>query len=125
MLGVGIDIVDIKRMRRVLSSNGGSFLNRVFTKREIANSKKFKNKAEYFSKLFAFKESFVKAKGCGFTSLARPGNIEVQLYNRLKSKSFFPKKMKAYFKNKKVNLIDVEYFKVEDNIVCKLIVDLK
>ena len=125
MLGVGIDIVNVKRMGRILNSNGSPFLSKVFTKSEILNSKRFKNKAEYFSKLFAFKESFVKAKGCGFTSSSRPNSIEIHLHNRSKLGISFPEEIEAYFKSRKINVIDVEYFKIENNIICKLIVDLE
>ena len=43
-----------------------TFINRVFSKSEIYQSKKNQNKSNYFSKRFAAKEAFMKALGTGF-----------------------------------------------------------
>lgn len=122
-LGIGIDIVDINRMRNVLKGNGEAFLNKVFTKYEILNSKELIDAAEYFSLLFAFKESFVKAKGSGFTSLTKPKYIEARLMLNKKLKSAALNNISMYFKNKKVNLISAKYFKFCNNVICELIID--
>jgi holo-[acyl-carrier protein] synthase len=123
MLGVGVDIVNIDRMRKILNRDNGSFLKRVFTRKEILNARKFEDEAEYFSKVFAFKESFAKAKGCGFRNVM-PNDIEVWLSGGLKSCISLSRKIKAYFKKKKITLIDIEYLKIENNIICRLIADL-
>lgn len=123
MLGIGIDIVDIDRMRNLLNGDDGSFLNKVFTKREIFNSRQFKDTAEYFSILFAFKESFVKAKGLGFTSFTKPKHIEARVINKKISKASILMSISVYFKNHRVNFVNVECFKFNNNIVCGLIVE--
>ncbi len=116
MIGVGIDIVDISRMNRIIKSGDGAFVNRVFTKKEILNSKRFLSKAEYFSMVFSFKESFVKAIGSGFTDLARPADIEVSVANILP-------KVKAYFKKKRIDIRRIDFLTIGDNIICSLIID--
>ena len=42
------------------------FINRIFTKSEIKQSLKIKNKVNFFAKRFAAKEAFVKSIGSGF-----------------------------------------------------------
>ena len=62
--GNGVDIVRNKRIEKSLKLIG--FVNRIFTKNEIVQSKKIKNKINFFAKRFAAKEAFVKAIGTGF-----------------------------------------------------------
>ena len=64
VIGTGVDIVENSRIKKSITNN--SFLNRVFTNKEILISKKIKNKASYFAKRFAAKEAFVKSLGTGF-----------------------------------------------------------
>ena len=62
--GVGVDIIDNKRIKKLISNK--QFISRVFSKKEISQSKKIKDKINYFSKRFAAKESLSKAIGTGF-----------------------------------------------------------
>ena len=64
IIGNGVDIVRNKRIEKSLKIDG--FKKRIFTKYEITNSKKIKNKINYFAKRFAAKEAFVKSIGTGF-----------------------------------------------------------
>ena len=63
-IGIGVDIVKNKRVQ--LSIKNKNFINRIFGKNEILISKKFRNKANFFSKRFAAKEALAKALGIGF-----------------------------------------------------------
>ena len=76
IIGNGIDIVDNKRIERFLKSN--NFINRIFTKNEILQSKKIKNKVNFFAKRFAAKEAFVKALGIGFRNNINFKDISVK-----------------------------------------------
>ena len=66
IIGIGVDIVENKRIQKLIKSK--QFIYRVFTEKEIKNSKKIKDKTNYFSKRFAAKESLSKAIGTGFRS---------------------------------------------------------
>ena len=59
--GIGADLVNSERVEKLLNKFGNKFLFRIFSKEEIKNSKKYYNKALYFSKRFAGKEAFWKA----------------------------------------------------------------
>ena len=68
ILGLGSDIIDIRRIERLLEKNGARFKNRVFTKSEqkkAASRKRAGAKAvaATYAKRFAAKEACVKALG--------------------------------------------------------------
>jgi len=64
IIGVGVDIVDNKRIKKSIRNK--QFISRIFSKKEINQSKKINDKINYFSKRFAAKESLSKAIGTGF-----------------------------------------------------------
>ena len=63
VIGNGVDIVENNRIAKFIKNS--SFINRIFTKNEIDQSKKSKNKVNFFAKRFAAKEALVKALGTG------------------------------------------------------------
>ena len=48
ILGIGVDIVDNKRLRKLIKDK--KFINRTFGKKEIELSKRFKDKVNYFAR---------------------------------------------------------------------------
>ena len=64
IIGLGVDIVDNKRIKKSIKNK--QFISRIFSKKEINQSRKIKDKTNYFSKRFAAKESLSKAIGTGF-----------------------------------------------------------
>ena len=64
IFGVGVDIIKNSRIKKLLKNK--TFIKRVFSKNEIKNSVKIKDKTSYFSKRFAAKEALMKAVGTGF-----------------------------------------------------------
>ena len=59
--GIGTDLINSERVEKLLTKFGNKFLFKIFSKKEINNSKTSFNKALYFSKRFAGKEAFWKA----------------------------------------------------------------
>ena len=66
IIGVGVDIVDNTRIKKSIKNK--NFISRIFSKKEINQSKKIKDKTNYYSKRFAAKESLSKAIGTGFSN---------------------------------------------------------
>ena len=64
IISIGVDIVDNIRIKNSIKNK--NFISRIFSKKEINQSKKIKNKTNYYSKRFAAKESLSKAIGTGF-----------------------------------------------------------
>ena len=66
ILGLGNDLVDIRRIERTLERFGMRFVERVFTEVEREKSERRKNRAASYAKRFAAKEACSKALGTGF-----------------------------------------------------------
>lgn len=66
ILGIGNDIVDIRRIERTLERFGERFTHRVFTEIERAKSDRRRQRAASYAKRFAAKEACSKALGTGF-----------------------------------------------------------
>ena len=75
--GIGVDLIDIRRMEGVIQRWGDRFIQRVFTpgEREICYSRSSPPSA--FSLRFAAKEAFSKALGLGMKKGVRWRDIEV------------------------------------------------
>tara|TARA_B100000214_G_scaffold346987_1_gene297978 strand:- start:198 stop:665 length:468 start_codon:yes stop_codon:yes gene_type:complete len=66
ILGIGNDLIDIRRIERALDRFGDRFVNRVFTETEQKKSNKRLLRAASYAKRFASKEACSKALGTGF-----------------------------------------------------------
>lgn len=66
ILGLGNDLIDIRRIEQTLERFGDRFTNRVFTTVEQAKSDKRALRAASYAKRFAAKEACAKALGTGF-----------------------------------------------------------
>ena len=65
IVGSGIDITEVDRIREAIQRFGNRFLNRVFTEAEIRYCESRKNSAERYAARFAAKEAAMKAIGTG------------------------------------------------------------
>ena len=65
ILGLGSDLIDIRRVEQSIERFGDRFLNRIFTSVEKAKSDKRANRAASYAKRFAAKEACSKALGTG------------------------------------------------------------
>ena len=65
IIGLGSDLIDIRRIERTLDRHGERFTNRVFTEIERAKSDRRKERAASYAKRFAAKEACAKALGTG------------------------------------------------------------
>jgi len=66
ILGLGNDIIDIRRIEATLDRYGERFLNRIFTDVEQQKSERRRLRAASYAKRFAAKEACAKALGTGF-----------------------------------------------------------
>ena len=66
ILGIGNDLIDIRRVETTLEKFGGRFEARVFTEIERQKSDRRANRAASYAKRFAAKEACSKALGTGF-----------------------------------------------------------
>jgi len=66
ILGIGNDVIDIRRIEETLGRYGARFIQRIFTDVEIAKSERRAQRAASYAKRFAAKEACSKALGTGF-----------------------------------------------------------
>ena len=66
ILGVGSDLIDIRRIEKTIERFGDRFLNRVFTENERRKSDGRLERAASYAKRYAAKEACSKALGTGF-----------------------------------------------------------
>ena len=66
IIGLGSDLIDIRRIERTLERFGDRFVERVFTPVERAKSDRRANRAHSYARRYAAKEALSKALGTGF-----------------------------------------------------------
>jgi holo-[acyl-carrier protein] synthase len=68
IIGLGSDMIDIRRIEKVIARHGDRFLNRIFTPAERAKAERRTEKirAATYAKRYAAKEAASKALGTGF-----------------------------------------------------------
>src|SRR5260370_32218209 len=65
ILGVGSDLIDVRRIERTIERHGERFLERIFTPIERAKAEGRTRRIETYAKRFASKEACAKALGTG------------------------------------------------------------
>ena len=107
IFGIGTDIVDISRFKRLFNKNK-KIKKKIFSKKEIKYCESRPNKIASYSKRFAAKEAFSKAlgtgvsKGISFNEISVTNNKEgapyIELLGKTKiiSKKLIKKKNKIY-----------------------------
>jgi len=98
IFGIGTDIVNIKRIEKILKKNGNSFKNKFFSKNEINYCEKKKNPSSFYAKRFAAKEAVTKAMGTGIGKGISLKNIEVINNNNGKPDIILKGKVDAFLK---------------------------
>jgi len=77
IVGMGVDIAEVARIRSTIEKRGEAFLRRIYTPGEIAYCERFKNKFERYAGRFAVKEAAMKALGTGWSRGVRWVDLEV------------------------------------------------
>ncbi len=65
IIGLGSDLIDIRRIEKTIGQHGERFLNRIFTPVERERSDRRAARAASYAKRFAAKEACAKALGTG------------------------------------------------------------
>ena len=105
IFGIGTDILDLRRIKKILNKYDQRFIDRIYGKREIQVSKSKLNFSDnYFGKRFAAKEATWKA-----LSSTRGDGIffkEIEILNNTNGKPylFFTGKTKKYIEQKENKL---------------------
>lgn len=66
ILGTGVDLAEVPRIRAAIERHGGRFIERIYTAPEIAYVERKANRFERYAARFAAKEAGMKAIGTGW-----------------------------------------------------------
>lgn len=77
IVGTGIDLAEVDRIRRAIERHGGRFIERIYTGGEIAYVERKANRFERYAARFAAKEAGMKAIGTGWSGGVRWQDFEV------------------------------------------------
>src|SRR5436853_7939518 len=77
IVGLGVDITEVDRLKAAIGRRGDAFLRRVFTSAEREYCERFKNKYERYAGRFAAKEAAMKALGTGWRGGVKWVDLEV------------------------------------------------
>ena len=77
ILGTGVDLAEVRRIREAVERYGERFLHRIYTPGEIAYVERKANKFERYAGRFAAKEAGMKAIGTGWKRGVRWQDFEV------------------------------------------------
>ena len=102
IFGLGTDIVNVKRLEKILKNKNSAFKTRIFSKNEILYCDKKNNPYPFYAKRYAAKEAFSKAlgtgirKGVNFKDIEISNNNHGKPYIKLKGETsnFLKKKIK-------------------------------
>jgi len=73
----GVDLVDCKRLAEAIERHGERFLNRIYTRNELAYCRGRKRELEHLAGRFAAKEAVLKVLGTGWKDGIAWTDIEV------------------------------------------------
>ena len=77
ILGTGVDLAEVARIRASIERYGDRFIKRVFTEKEAAYAERKANKYERYAARFAAKEAGMKALGTGWSGGIKWKDLEV------------------------------------------------
>ena len=77
IVGTGIDLAEVSRIREAIERHGTRFIDRIFTNTEIAYVERKANRFERYAARFAAKEAGMKAIGTGWRRGVRWQDFEV------------------------------------------------
>ncbi len=106
IIGTGIDIIEVSRIKKALDMWGDKFLSRVFTKRELSYASKKRFSHENLAARFACKESVLKAFGDTRVGI-RLKNIEILNDSKGKPEVILHREAKEFADKNKLDKIIV------------------
>jgi len=116
VLGLGIDIIEIVRIKQSIETYGDKFLNKIFTKEEINYSINKPNKYQHFAARFAAKEAIYKALSSDTNKIYSWQDVEIyNEANGLPNVKFYGA-LKDYLNDKKQIKISMSHS--ENYVTC-------
>ena len=121
--GIGTDLVDIERVKKILLKNRNGFVKRVLSEHEQALFANKADSAAYCAKRFAAKEAFAKALGTGIGRVV--GFQDLTVRNNENGKPHFipSEKLRLYLLEKGINQAHLSISDESQNAVAFVIIE--
>lgn len=116
VLGLGIDIIEIERIKKSIEEYGDKFLFKIFTKNEIEYSVTKPNKYQHFAARFAAKEAIYKALSSDTNKVYSWQDVEIYNERNGLPKVKFYGALKNYLNEKKQIKISMSHS--ENYVTC-------
>ena len=129
ILGTGIDLLKVSRIKKLLDNYGDIFVKKVFSEYEIKKNKNITLKVSKIAKLFATKEAFVKALGTGFTKEISFKDISLKNEENGKPIIDLSNRVQEYLKKKTPNgyktIINVSISDEKEYVISNVIISFQ
>jgi holo-[acyl-carrier protein] synthase len=123
IIGIGTDIVAIRRFQRFVDENNTAILQRLFTKQELAYCSVKKSAAASYSARFAAKEAFMKALGTGLRDGLSWQDMEVINDNQGKPELYLTGRANELFLERCISNIFLSLSHDGDNAVAMVVLE--
>ncbi len=123
--GLGTDIIEISRIKKIIKKHNDSFLKRVFTQNEIFIGKKHKEPYTFYAGRWAAKEAFAKALGTGIGEHCNWTDIEIMNNQNGKPICSVSGKAEKVIKNSKISKIHISISHEKDYATSTVILEEK
>ena len=122
--GVGTDIVNIDRVKKILSKNRDGFVKRVLSEHEQALFANKADSAAYCAKRFAAKEAFAKALGTGIGRVVRFQDLTVRNNENGKPHFIPSEKLRLYLLKKGINQAHLSISDESQNAIAFVVLEV-
>ena len=122
--GVGTDIVNIERVKKILSKNRDGFIKRVLSEHEQALFTNKADSAAYFAKRFAAKEAFAKALGTGIGRVVSFQDLTVRNNENGKPHFIPSEKLRQYLDDKSIKQAHLSISDESQNAIAFVVLEM-
>ena len=122
IVGCGIDLVEIKRIEKIIKRWGESFTKKIFTSQERVYCENQNNKYQSYAARFAAKEAFLKALGLGMRGVSWK-EMEVENNQLGKPTIMTSGKLKPIISKNKVDKIYLTISHTKDYAIAEVILE--
>jgi len=121
--GIGIDVIEVNRIKRAADKLNERFLKRIYTENEIEYCSNMANKFQHFAGRFASKEAFLKAIGVGLFRGYQLKDIEIRNEKSGKPYIVLNDKIKKVLKKLNATNIYVSISHIKELSISVVIID--
>lgn len=123
IIGIGTDIVAIRRFQRFVDENNTAILHRLFTKQEIDYCCVKKSSAASYAARFAAKEAFMKALGTGLRDGLSWQDMEVVNDSQGKPELNLTARAKELFEERRIGSTFLSLSHDGDNAIAMVVLE--